>query len=223
MTDELRTYPEGTPFPGMVGETWETSTPWWPVPPAAPAHAPNIVFIVFDDLGYAQLGCYGGLGDRIRTPHLDALAAQGLRYRNFHTTALCSPTRAALLTGRNHHSVGMGTVTFQATGFPGYNARIPRDSVMLPKVLGANGYATYCVGKWHLTPHEHYGPTGPFDRSTLGQGFDRFYGFLPGESDHWHTAAELIEIQTSLNTRPRKALDYMTPSEAYTQVLAATG
>ena len=181
----LDTHLDGTPFAGVIGDTRNESAPSWPVAAAPPDEAPNVVFIVLDDLGYAQLGCYGGLGDRIRTPHIDALAAEGLRYRNFHTTALCSPTRAALLTGLNHHSVGVGTICERATGFPGYHARIPRDSVMLPKVLGRNGYATYCVGKWHLTPDEHNGPTGPFDRWPLGQGFDRYYGFLPGETDQW--------------------------------------
>ena len=182
---ELKTHLDGTEFDGVIGDTRDDSLPSWPVAAASPTGAPNIVFIVLDDLGYAQLGCYGRLGDRIRTPNIDALAAGGLRYRNFHTTALCSPTRAALLTGLNHHSVGIGTICERATGFPGYHARIPKDSAMLPKVLGKSGYATYCVGKWHLTPDEHNGPTGPFDRWPLGQGFDRYYGFLPGETDQW--------------------------------------
>ncbi len=183
---ELRTYPDGTSFTGTIGETRPDSQPAWPMPTTPPDGAPNVMFIVLDDLGYAQLGCYSGLGGRIRTPHLDALAADGLRYRNFHTTALCSPTRAALLTGRNHHSVGAGVIMERATGFPGYNGRLPHDSAMVPKVLGQHGYATYCLGKWHLTPDEHNGPTGPFDRWPLGHGFQRFYGFLPGETDQWH-------------------------------------
>ncbi|MEZ5281728.1 MAG: arylsulfatase [Acidimicrobiales bacterium] len=182
----LNTHPDGSPFPGVAAQSLDGSSGSWPVPEQAPEGAPNIVFIVLDDLGYAQLGCYGGLGGRIRTPNIDRLAAGGLRYRNFHTTALCSPTRAALLTGRNHHSVGLGTIVERATAFPGYHARIPKDSAMLPKVLGANGWSTYCVGKWHLTPDEHNGPTGPFDRWPLGQGFDRYYGFLSGETDQWH-------------------------------------
>jgi arylsulfatase len=180
-----RSHPDGNPFDGVIANTREGSEPSWPVAPVASDDAPNVVFIVLDDLGYAQLGCYGGLGDRIRTPHMDALATGGLRYRNFHTTALCSPTRAALLTGRNHHSVGLGVITERATGFPGYHARIPKESAMVPKVLGDQGWATYCLGKWHLTPDEHNGPTGPFDRWPLGQGFDRYYGFLPGETDQW--------------------------------------
>jgi arylsulfatase A-like enzyme len=186
MNDGLRSYPDGGEFTGTIGDTRQDSDPAWPVPPTPPDGAPNIMFIVLDDLGYAQLGCYSGLGGRIRTPHLDSLAAGGLRYRNFHTTALCSPTRAALLTGRNHHSVGAGVIMERATGFPGYNGRLPHDSAMVPKVLGQHGYATYCLGKWHLTPDEHNGPTGPFDRWPLGHGFQRFYGFLPGETDQWH-------------------------------------
>jgi arylsulfatase len=186
MNEKLSIYPDGTEFTGVIGDTRETSSPAWPVSTPPPPNTPNIIFIVLDDLGYAQLGCYGGLGGRIRTPNIDTLAAQGIRYSNFHTTALCSPTRAALLTGRNHHSVGVGVIVERATGFPGYHARIPKDSAMLPKVLGHNGYATYCVGKWHLTPDEHNGPTGPFDRWPLAQGFQRFYGFLPGETDQWH-------------------------------------
>ena len=191
MSTTVNTHVDGEDFAGTIGNTREESSPSWPVPPAPPADSPNVVFIVLDDVGYAQLGCYGGLADRIRTPHLDALAAGGLRYRNFHTTALCGPTRAALLTGMNHHSVGMGTIASRATGFPGYHARIPRESAMVPRVLGDAGYATYCVGKWHLTPDEHHGPTGPFDRWPIGQGFDRFYGFLTGKTDQW--APELWE------------------------------
>ncbi len=202
MTDKLSTYPDGSAFAGIIGETLESSSAAWPVSTPPPPTAPNIVFIVLDDLGYAQLGCYGGLGGRIRTPNIDLLAAQGLRYRNFHTTALCSPTRAALLTGRNHHSVGVGVIVERATGFPGYHARIPKDSAMLPKILGQNGYAAYCVGKWHLTPDEHNGPTGPFDRWPLAQGFHRFYGFLPGETDQWHP--DLWEDNHRIDPPPRE-------------------
>jgi arylsulfatase A-like enzyme len=186
MARDYTKYRDGEAFNGTIGTTWAESEPSWPVGADAPEDAPNVVFIVLDDLGYAQLGCYGGLGGRLETPNIDALAAGGLRYRNFHTTALCGPTRAALLTGRNHHSVGVGTIVERATGFPGYNGRLPRDAAMVPKVLGENGYATYCVGKWHLTPDEHNGPTGPFNRWPVGMGFDRFYGFLPGETDQWH-------------------------------------
>ena len=142
--------------------------------------------IVLDDVGFAEIGCFGGLGGRIKTPNIDQLANRGVRYNNFHTFPLCSPTRASLLTGRNPHSVGMGMVVERATGFPGYNARIPPKVRMLPAILGANGYNTMAVGKWHLAPAEHLTPVGPFDRWPLGQGFERFYGFLLGMADQWN-------------------------------------
>ena len=181
----IRTYPDDGEHPGPIGRTTAESESAWPVPPTPPAGAPNVLVIVLDDLGFAQLGCYGGLGGRIRTPHIDRLAAEGLRYRNFHTTALCSPSRAALLTGRNHHSVGMATITERATGFPGYHGRIPKDTAMLPTVLLEQGYSTMALGKWHLAPDEHVSPAGPFDRFPLGQGFERFYGFMGGETSQW--------------------------------------
>ncbi len=181
----LRTYPEGGEHPGPIGRTVAESEPAWPVPTGPPEGAPNVLVVLFDDLGFAQLGCFGGLGARIRTPNLDRLAERGLRYQNFHTTALCSPSRAALLSGRNHHSVGVATIMERATGYPGYNGRIPKDSALLPAVLREHGYATMAIGKWHLTPDEHVSPAGPFDRFPLGQGFDRYYGFLGGETSQW--------------------------------------
>jgi len=181
----LRTYPEGQPHPGPIARFAADSDPAWPVPPAPPEGAPNVVVVLFDDLGFAQLGCFGGLGARIKTPHIDRLASTGLRYQNFHTTALCSPSRAALLTGRNHHSVGIATITERATGFPGYNGRIPKDAAMLPAVLLEHGYATMALGKWHLTPDEHITPAGPFDRFPIAQGFERYYGFMGGETSQW--------------------------------------
>jgi arylsulfatase A-like enzyme len=140
---------------------------------------------VLDDVGFGQLGCYGGLGARVETPNIDRLAASGIRYNNFHTTALCSPTRACLLTGRNHHSVGMGSITECATGYPGYNGRIPHEAAMLPAILVERGFNTLAFGKWHLAPDEHLSGSGPYDRWPLGRGFERFYGFLPGETDQF--------------------------------------
>src|SRR5437764_14609197 len=125
-------------FRGVRGRFHHESQPWWPAPSRAPQGAPNLVLVVLDDVGVAQLGCYGS---DIETPTIDALAAGGLRYTNFHTTALCSPTRAALLTGRNHHANGMGRVAELATGFPGYDGRIPRANAMTPAVLVTTGYA----------------------------------------------------------------------------------
>lgn len=170
---------EAGEFQGHIGRYADESTSWWPPDPAPPAGAPNILLVILDDVGFAQLGCFGS---DIATPNLDRLAAGGLRYANFHTTALCSPTRAAVLTGRNHHRVGMGRIIDLATGFPGYDARIPRTCALLPAMLTPHGYAAYAVGKWHLTPEdeEHLGARR--DRWPLGRGFERFYGFFPGET-----------------------------------------
>jgi arylsulfatase A-like enzyme len=153
----------------------------------APEGAPNIVVIVLDDLGFAQLGAYGS---DISTPAIDRLAAGGLRYNRFHVTALCSPTRAALLTGRNHHAVGMGFLADIPTSFPGYTARIPSSVATLPRLLRDAGWSTLAVGKWHLVPRGERTSAGPFDRWPLGLGFERFYGFLRGGANHW--APELV-------------------------------
>jgi arylsulfatase len=170
---------ERSEFAGRIGRYHWDSEPWWPPEPHPPAGAPNVLLVVLDDVGYAQLGCFGS---DIATPTLDRLAAGGLRFANFHTTALCSPTRAAVLTGRNHHRVGMGRIVDLATGFPGYDARIPPSCGMLPAMLTPHGYAAWAVGKWHLTPEdeEHLGARR--DRWPLGRGFERFYGFFPGET-----------------------------------------
>ncbi|MFM8506476.1 MAG: sulfatase-like hydrolase/transferase, partial [Actinomycetota bacterium] len=137
------------PFGGKIGRTFDDSTPWWPDLPSAQPGSPNIVVVLLDDVGFAQFGCYGS---DIRTPTFDALASGGLRYSNFHTTALCSPTRAALLTGRNHHSNGMGRIANITSGFPGYNAEMSHEDGMISEILVRNGYSTFAVGKWHLTP-----------------------------------------------------------------------
>ncbi len=136
-------------FQGRIGNDWRDSEPWWPPLPTPPEGAPNVVLVVLDDVGFAQLGCYGS---DIETPAIDGVAAEGVRLTNFHTTALCSPTRACLLTGRNHHRSGMGRVADLATGFPGYWGRPPRENGFLSEMLRATGYATYAVGKWHLSP-----------------------------------------------------------------------
>ncbi len=146
------------------------------------AEVPNVVLIVLDDLGFAQLGCYGS---DVATPRIDALAAHGLRYNNFHVTSLCSPTRACLLTGRNHHAVGMGFLTDIPMTLPGYTSRIPKSAVTLPRLLRDAGYNTLGVGKWHLTPRTESGPTGPFERWPLAMGFERYYGFLRSNTSQW--------------------------------------
>ncbi len=166
----------------MTARTYHDATPWWPDPPAAPAGAPNVVLIVLDDVGFSDLGCYGS---EIDTPAIDRLADEGLRYTAFHTTALCSPTRACLLTGRNHHAVGMGVVANWDTGFDGYRGKISPNAGTLAEILRDAGYNTFAVGKWHLVPPEETTAAGPFDQWPLQRGFDRFYGFLDGATDQW--------------------------------------
>jgi arylsulfatase len=166
-------------FKGSIGRDFNDSTPWWPEPLRARAGTPNVMVIVLDDVGFAQLGCFGS---DIDTPVMDGLAAKGLRFTNFHTTALCSPTRACLLTGRNHHSNGMGRIVELATGYPGYDARIPRSNGLLSEMLLPEGFATFAVGKWHLTPDDECNLAAPRTRWPLGRGFERFYGFMEGET-----------------------------------------
>ncbi len=172
-------------FQGRIGRHWAESEAWWPEPVRARDGAPNVVIVLLDDVGFAQLGCFGS---DIATPTFDRLAAGGLRYTNFHTTALCSPTRACVLTGRNHHSVGMGRIIELATGFPGYSAQIPRSAGFLPEVLTPEGYAAWAVGKWHLTPDEETNLAAPRKRWPLGRGFERFYGFFGGETHQFSPA-----------------------------------
>ncbi len=183
MADPLVTYPPGTPFPGVIGRTLETSKPAWPARPTPPDGAPNVVVIVLDDVGYGQLSAFGGLCE---TPNLDRLASRGLRYANFHTTALCSPTRACLLTGRNHHTVGLSAITEMSLGYPAHNAIMGFEHGMLSEILVRHGYNTFCVGKWHLTPPQETTAAGPFDRWPLGRGFERYFGFLGGDTDQYH-------------------------------------
>src|SRR6476620_6281723 len=144
-------YRPGTSFPGRVGRTIRESSPAWPAPVRGKPGSPNVLFIVLDDTGFGQLGCYGS---PIRTPNLDRLAANGLRFNNMHTTALCSPSRVCMLTGRNHHSNGMACITEGATGYPGSNGLVPFENGMLSEMLQPLGYNTFAVGKWHLTPTE---------------------------------------------------------------------
>jgi len=137
---------------------------------------------VLDDVGYGQMSAFGGL---VETPNIDRLAQNGLRYTNMHTTALCSPTRSCILTGRNHHSSGVAAIMETATGYPGYDGRMPFENGMLPEMLLEHGYNTFCVGKWHLSPAEESTPAGPYHRWPLGRGFERYYGFLGGETNQW--------------------------------------
>jgi arylsulfatase A-like enzyme len=170
------------PLPAQVGRTWEDSKPAKIGEITAPANAPNIVIVLLDDVGFGAAGTFGGPAP---TPTLDRLAQQGLRYNAFHTTALCSPTRAALLTGRNHHSVGTGQITELATGFDGYTSIIPKSTATIAELLRQHGYNTSAWGKWHNTPVWETGIAGPFDRWPTGMGFEKFYGFIGGESHQY--------------------------------------
>ncbi|HKA45481.1 MAG TPA: sulfatase-like hydrolase/transferase, partial [Burkholderiales bacterium] len=173
------------PFKGKIGPTWKESKPDYPRPLAAPKGAPNVLLILTDDTGFGHASTYGGA---VPTPAIDRLAANGLRYNRFHTTALCSPTRAALLTGRNHHSVGTGVIIEMGTGYPGYTGLVPSSAAGLPQILRMNGYATAAFGKWHNTPATEISPGGPFDRWPTGNtwGFETFYGFMNGETNQWY-------------------------------------
>ncbi len=179
----LTEYEPGTTFPGRMGRTVSESEPAWPAPVRSQPGAPNVVYIVLDDTGYGQFGCYGS---PIRTPNLDRLAHNGLLYTNMHTTALCSPSRSCMLTGRNHHSNGMSCITEGSEGFPGANGAIPFENGFLSEMLLPHGYATYAVGKWHLTPSEQISAAGPYDRWPLGRGFERHYGFLGGDTHQYY-------------------------------------
>jgi arylsulfatase A-like enzyme len=179
----LEEYKPGTAFPGVIGRTFDVSSPAWPEPLRAREGAPNVLFIVLDDTGFGQLGCYGS---PISTPNIDRLAEGGLRYSDMHTTALCSPTRSCILTGRNHHSNHMAGITEISTGFPGYDGNIPFEHGFLSEILHQQGYNTYAIGKWHLTPADQISAAGPYDRRPLGRGFDRYYGFMGGDTHQYY-------------------------------------
>ncbi len=196
----------------VIGRTMAESVAAFEPQPRPPAGAPHVVLIVLDDLGFAQLGCFGS---DIETSAIDGVAAGGVRFNHFHVTALCSPTRACLLTGRNHHAVGMGFLTDIPIGLPGYNARIPRSAGTLPRLLRDAGYSTFAAGKWHLAPRWEQSASGPFERWPLGLGFERYYGFLNGDTNQW--TPELVRDNGFVDA-PR------TPDEGYhlTEDLADT-
>ena len=199
----LKEYKPGTAFTGVIGRTFDVSRPAWPQAAARQGGAPNVLFIVQDDTGFGQMGCYGS---PIETPNIDQLAASGLLFNNMHTTALCSPTRSCILTGRNHHSNAMSCITEGSTGYPGGNGNIPFENGMLSEMLLQHGYNTYAIGKWHLTPADQISAAGPYDRWPLGRGFERFYGFLGGDTHQYYP--ELVYDNHSVE--PEK-----TPEEGY--------
>src|SRR5512141_992041 len=169
-------------FGGVIKEDAKDSTPWWPPTVVPRKGAPNVLLIMTDDSGYGVPSTFGSV---IPTPSLDRVAKAGLRYTQFHSTALCSPTRAAIITGRNHHAVGFGQIGEMATGYPGYNSIIGRENATVGRILSDNGYATSWFGKNHNTPSFTYSAAGPFDQWPSGMGFQYFYGFMGGESDQW--------------------------------------
>ncbi len=179
------------PNNAVIGRTIHDSTPHWPKPATAGEGSPNVLVVLFDDVGFADFGCYGS---EIATPTIDAIAASGLRYTGFHTTAMCSTTRAAMLTGRNHHHVGVGCLANFDSGYPGYRGKITKSAGTIAETLRSNGYRNYMLGKWHVTPLTETGPTGPFDGWPLSRGFDRFYGFLDAETDQY--SPELVRDNT---------------------------
>jgi arylsulfatase len=193
----------GAPFAGTLGRTHETSIPAWPVFPKPPEGAPNIVVVMLDDAGFAASEAFGGL---VKTPAMSRLRQEGAAYNSFHVTAVCSPTRAALMSGRNHHQVGFGGTTEVSAGYPGYNALWPKSAAPFAEVLRRSGYSTALFGKWHNTPRWEISPAGPFDRWPTSLGFEQFYGFMTGETSQW-------EPQLWRNTFPVEPPG--TPEEGY--------
>lgn len=171
-------------FQGRIGTTYADSEPEVPSMFSAPKGAPNVLVVMLDDVGFGHTSTFGG---PVNTPALQRLADEGVSYNRFHTTALCSPTRAALLTGRNHHSVHTGIIMELANGFPGYDGIMPKDKACVAEILRQNGYSTAAFGKWHNTPDYEVSAAGPFDRWPTGLGFDYFWGFQGGESNQWNT------------------------------------
>ena len=190
------------PFTGMIGRTYADSTPAAPQPVRAPEHAPNVLLVMTDDVGFAASSTFGG---PIPTPNLDRLAANGLRYNRFHTTAMCSPTRAALLTGRNHHAVGSGIVTDLAAGYPGYSGVLPKSAATVAEVLKQNGYNTAMFGKHHNVQVGATSAAGPFDQWPTGLGFEYFYGFVAAETNQFTPA--LYRGTSEVATPAGKMLD----------------
>lgn len=198
---------QAQPYQGKIGRTLSESTEWWPDPVKAPKGAPNVVWILLDDVGFGAASAFGGA---ISTPTLEALANQGLRYTNFHTTAICAPTRAALLTGRNSASVHVAgfSHTIMSAGFPGWDGRIPSEDGTIAEILRDKGYSTFAVGKYGVTPDEDATDAGPFDRWPTGKGFDHFFGFLGSQTDQYKP--DLVEDQAHVKPDGRHLSDQIT-------------
>jgi len=210
MADELRNVPDVLPHPdpkfnGTIGRTYKDSKADKIPLTKAPAGAPNVLLILIDDSGFGQWGTFGG---QIPTPNLDRLAKNGLSYTRFHTTALCSPSRAALLTGRNHHSVGTGVITELGCGYPGYSGQIPKSTAMVSEILRQNGYSTAFFGKNHNIADWETSISGPYDRWPALQGFDHFYGFIGGEANQWAPALYRDTAPVELEVPKGRENDY---------------
>jgi arylsulfatase len=203
-----RYFPRPADFAGRIGRAREASTPAWPMRPLAPSGAPNIVIVYMDDMGFSDPGCFGG---EIDTPHIDALAARGLRFTHYTTHPLCSPARAALLTGMNAHAVGTGWLANTNPGYPGYSGEIPSDVATLAETLRAAGYETIMVGKWHNTPTRDCVPSAPKHTWPTNRGFDTFYGFMEGEAHFFFPAHLMLGTQlVPVDEYPR---DYYTTDD----------
>ena len=198
---------EAQPYQGVIGKTLAESKEWWPEPAKPPAGAPNVVWILLDDVGFGATGTFGGL---IQTPTFDSLAANGLRYTNFHTTAICAPTRSALLTGRNSASVHVSgfSHTVLSAGFPGWDGRMPATAGTIAEILRDNGYNTFAVGKYGVTPDEEATDAGPFEHWPTGKGFDHFFGFLGSQTDQYKP--DLVEDQAHVHPDGRHLSDQIT-------------
>lgn len=202
------------PFGGKLGKTLDDTRQWFPGKVKAPQGVPNVIWILLDDVGFGASGTFGGL---IETPNMDYLAKNGLRYTNFHTCAICGPTRAALLTGRNHHSVAMGHHPELAIGAPGYSGEIPFEAGTVAEIFKENGYNTFAVGKWHSTVPAETSPAGPYNRWPTGRGFEHFYGFLGGQTDQWHPS--LVEETNQVDIEPNaKHLNDLLTDKAITYI-----
>ncbi|HMG82001.1 MAG TPA: sulfatase-like hydrolase/transferase [Ferruginibacter sp.] len=219
LSTQVKAQNDPQPYGGTVGKTLAESKEWWPNPVKAPAGAPNVIWILIDDVGFGASSTFGGV---ISTPNFDTLANNGLRYTNFHTAGICAPTRAALLTGRNHHFVHEGgfSHTMLSAGFPGWDGRIPSKDGTIAEVLRENGYNTFAVGKYGLTPDEDATDAGPFDRWPSGKGFEHFFGFLGSQTDQYQP--DLVEDNTHVTPDGRhlseqitdKAISYISKQKA---------
>ncbi len=195
-------------FKGIIKTSYMDSAPWWPQPKKPPDGAPNVLYVVLDDTGYAQLGCYGSL---VPTPNMDSIAADGLRFSDFHVNAMCSPTRASLLTGCNHHTVGLGYLSNYNLGFPSVCGNIDPKYGYISETLLENGYSTFAVGKWHLCNQISMNGAGPYDQWPLGRGFEKYYGFLNASTSQFHPT--LIQDNTVVDPPKRPGEDYHLSSD----------